>query len=339
MSTWRVIEVIIYYYFITNYLSCLIIMLAVWAPDARQTWLRRVPAPQWTGWREEPNIWTDTSPQTVYIHALVYIANTVSHVAVGEITAVTVEERFGNCFICIFGTFMYSWLFGNIVALVAGMAPGTHLAFHRRYNSVMQKLKNDKIPDKLVKSVNSYFDYEWSSQKGFDELDLMSELPSSIRADIMLIRYQDIIESSLIFRENEGKIDIALTNSIFRLLKIEVFMRNQFLLKIGHISEDSFIILNGEVSVHGLFLNENLGKLFPGSHVSVSLDEKAQSEIVKKANMSLFNPDSIIAQMDPADNLEGKATFHLVANTFVQVGVLTVEDLQVLFKAYPEWKI
>lgn len=157
------IEVIIYFYFITNYLSCLAITMAAWAPDARENWLRRVPVPQWEGIRKEPNIWTDTTPLTVYIHALFYIVNTVSHVAVGDITAVTVTERFLNCFLCLFGTFMYSFLFGNIIALVAGLAPGTHLAFHRRYNQVMQKLKNDKIPESLVRSVNSYFDYEWAA--------------------------------------------------------------------------------------------------------------------------------------------------------------------------------
>ena len=116
-------------------------------------------------------------------------------------------------------------------------------------------------------------------------------------------------------------------------------MSKQFLRKIGHISEDSFILLDGEVSVHGLFMNEKLGTLFPGSHVSVSLAADAPGEIAKKINMNLFNSQSIVSQLDPEDNLEGKATFHLVANTFVQVGVLTAEDLQVLFKAYPKWKV
>lgn len=115
----------------------------------------------------------------------------------------------------------------------------------------------------------------------------------------MLSRYQEMIDSSLIFREIEGQIDVAMTNSIFRLLKIEAFMSKQFLLKVGHICEDSLIILDGEVSVHGLFMNENLGTLFPGSHVSVSLDADAPSETAKKANMSLFSAQSIVSQLDP----------------------------------------
>lgn len=116
---------------------------------------------------------------------------------------------------------------------MSGFAPSSHLTFHRRYNQVKRKLKNEHIPESLVQHVDQYFEYEWAASQGFEEDVLMKELPTSIQSDIMLSRYQDMIEGCLLFREKDGRIDIAMTNSIFRLMKVEVFMHNEFLLKIG----------------------------------------------------------------------------------------------------------
>lgn len=43
-------------------------------------------------------------------------------------------------------------------------------------------------------------------------------------------------------------------------------------------------------------------------------------------------------ELEDGDNFDNKATAHLVANTFVVAGILTQEDMQRLYKAYPWWK-
>ena len=42
--------------------------------------------------------------------------------------------------------------------------------------------------------------------------------------------------------------------------------------------------------------------------------------------------------LEPGDNLECKSVVHLVAKSFVVVGVLKKEERDYLYNAYPSWK-
>ena len=41
--------------------------------------------------------------------------------------------------------------------------------------------------------------------------------------------------------------------------------------------------------------------------------------------------------LDPSDNFDSKSLINLVAKSFVVVGVLTKEDFEFIFQAYPSW--
>jgi len=75
LPLFRVLEVIYYNYLFANYYAVICIDIAIWEPDARRTWLRRTPvSPAIMGTiRQSPNIWTDMTPLSLYIHALYYV--------------------------------------------------------------------------------------------------------------------------------------------------------------------------------------------------------------------------------------------------------------------------
>lgn len=108
------------------------------------------------------------SSVSIYIHAIYFVVNTISHVAIGDITSVTTDERIFNAFLILTGTFIYSFLFGNITAIVSSLAPSQNMEFYRKYNFVVNKLKNGRTPLKTLVDVNAYFDYQWSLYKGLD---------------------------------------------------------------------------------------------------------------------------------------------------------------------------
>ena len=123
LNLWRIIEVLTFYYLICHFLTGLILSGAAYAPDVRENWLRRIPVPQDSGIRDNASIWEDTSNRSIYVHGMYFIVNTVSHVAIGDITSVTTNERVFNAFLILAGTFIYSFLFGNITAIVSSLAP------------------------------------------------------------------------------------------------------------------------------------------------------------------------------------------------------------------------
>jgi len=86
----------------------------------------------------------------------------------------------------------------------------------------------------LVSSINEYFDYIWGNENGGSVEELfISDLPQCIRSDILLCKYQDAIESSLIFKDDSGAVDVSLSNSIIKMMETRVYMTNEYIFKVG----------------------------------------------------------------------------------------------------------
>ena len=121
------------YYIICHVITCFCISLGFANPDARATWFRRMPVLQPDGFRKGSDILADTTPISIYINSLYFVVNTVSHVAIGDLTMVTTDERLFNAFLILCGTFIYSFLYGNIASIVANFAPNLFYNFHEKY--------------------------------------------------------------------------------------------------------------------------------------------------------------------------------------------------------------
>ena len=89
----------------------------------------------------------------IYNHALYWAVNTVSHVAIGDVTPVTVTERVFTAFAILCGTFIYAFLFGNIASIVTDFAKGVFHSFQQKYTKVMKKIDHEATPlDLIVKT-------------------------------------------------------------------------------------------------------------------------------------------------------------------------------------------
>ena len=163
MQKWRVIEVVVSYYLIGHVITGIWISMGKFVPDVRETWIRRVTVPQELGMRESPNL-DDVSDASLYVHALYFVVNTVSHVAIGDLTAVTSGERVFVGIMILFGTFIYSFLYGNIVSIVSDFAPNQSITYFEKYQYVMQRLGNMKDKERLMRTINEYFDYIWGHE-------------------------------------------------------------------------------------------------------------------------------------------------------------------------------
>jgi hypothetical protein len=81
----------------------------------------------------------------IYIHAIYYSIVTVSHIGVGDITAITVPERLINCVIVLIGTFSYAILFGNIASLVSDFASDVRSALQDKYHASIVHLQKNNL--------------------------------------------------------------------------------------------------------------------------------------------------------------------------------------------------
>ena len=101
------------------------------------------------------------SNNSLYIHALYFITNTISHVAIGDLTTVSTEERALNAFLIWNFTFFYAFCFANISSIVSDFLGTNFLDFHEKYSNVMNKISKEKIPSVVMDKVSNYYDYIW----------------------------------------------------------------------------------------------------------------------------------------------------------------------------------
>ncbi len=143
----RIVEVVLAYYICCHIVNCLWIMMGRWASDLNNSWIRRIPVPLEAGHRTGAQLTdlSDLTMGTVYAHGLIFTVNTISHVAIGDVTSVTIDERIFNALVILFGTFLYALLFGNIAAMVADFAPQLFYEFQEKYQFVLSKIPQNRV--------------------------------------------------------------------------------------------------------------------------------------------------------------------------------------------------
>jgi len=98
-----------------------------------------------------------------------------------------------------------------------------------------------------------------------------------------------------------------------------LFRNHEFILKVGQHCSDTLVILDGQVSVLGLKERETIGVLTSGSHYSNNLaGDETQSSLAEL----IGKQRSQVTMNHLDDNFESKSLVHLVAQSFVVVGVI-----------------
>jgi len=189
MNLVRILEVLYIYYMVNHFFACLFIHVASFPDDTNplDTWLRRIPSPQPGGVR------TSKGPiptHTIYIHALLFCVNSMSHIAIGDITSISFREKAFNIFMLIMYAFIYALLFGNIVSMVADFVPVYFITLNERYHQVVSKIDKRKIPKCVRHNMKQYYDSLWLNSKGIAE-DFLLELPPSLRHDILIHKHKE----------------------------------------------------------------------------------------------------------------------------------------------------
>lgn len=93
--------------------------MAIFEDDWTANWLRKCPVPQTGGTRTNPLYRDDLSYLSIYVHAFYYTVNTVSHTAIGDISAVKPNEFLANAIFGGCSVFFYCLIYADITMLVS----------------------------------------------------------------------------------------------------------------------------------------------------------------------------------------------------------------------------
>jgi voltage-gated potassium channel len=112
-------------------------------------------------------------------------------------------------------------------------------------------LKYRKIPESLQENIYQYYTYVWENKKGYDESDIMSELPASLRMKISLYLNADVFDKIPIF---EGASEAMIADFVIKLKPV-IFTPNDYIIKKGERGDCLYFISRGQVEV----INDDTG--------------------------------------------------------------------------------
>jgi hypothetical protein len=114
----------------------------------------------------------------------------MSHVTLGDLTPINIEEKAMISFITLNMTFFYAFCFANIASIVSDFLGNHYLQFHEKFSNVKAMIPKKKTPQAVISKVNSYYDFIWIHSHGFNEVEeIFNEVPSQLRDDLMKSRF------------------------------------------------------------------------------------------------------------------------------------------------------
>ncbi len=184
------------------------------------------------------------SPLELYINAFYWTTTTLTTIGYGDITPSGMMQTVYVIIIEIIGAGMYGLIIGNIANLIANIdvAKAQHREKMEKLNTF---LRYRNIPLDLSRKINDYFEYLWQTRRGYEESDVLKELPPSLKTWVALYLNKEVIEKVPIF---EGASQEFIKETILNLRPV-VFTPGDYIVTAGEVGYDMFFISKGTVDV------------------------------------------------------------------------------------------
>ena len=185
-----------------------------------------------------------TSNGAVYLEAFYWTITTLTTIGYGDITPESPIQFIYVIIVMLMGAAIYGFIIGNIANIVTNLDI-TKSRFREKMENINNFLKYRNIPDQLQIRIHDYYDYLWGSRRGYEESDLLLDLPKPLRTQIAFFLNRDIIEKVPLFKEASHEFirDIILN------LSPVIYTPGDQIITHGEIGYEMYFISQGEVEV------------------------------------------------------------------------------------------
>jgi voltage-gated potassium channel len=181
---------------------------------------------------------------STYINSLYWTITTFTTIGYGDITPQNNYQKIFTMIVMVIGAGLYGYIIGNITSLLSNI-DHAKMNFTERMEKVGRFLAYKKIPLELQEAVFKYYGYLWESHRGYDEDEIMQDLPYSLRMNVALYMNKSIIEKIPLFKNaNENII-----KEIVLQLKPVIFTPGDYIFRLGEEGQHMYFISNGSVEI------------------------------------------------------------------------------------------
>ncbi len=185
-----------------------------------------------------------TSNGAVYLEAFYWTVTTLTTIGYGDITPANPVQFFYVIIIMFMGAAIYGFIIGNIANIIANIDVAKS-QFREKIENIDTFLKYRDIPNDLQTRIHDYYDYLWESRRGYEESNLLRDLPTSLKTQVAFFLNRDIIEKIPLFKDASREFirDIILN------LKPVIYTPGDAIITYGEIGYEMYFISRGEVDV------------------------------------------------------------------------------------------
>lgn len=185
-----------------------------------------------------------TSNGAVYLEAFYWTITTLTTIGYGDITPDNPIQFIYVIIVMLMGAAIYGFIIGNIANIIANLDIAKS-RFREKMENIDTFLKYRSIPSQLQIRIRDYYDYLWESRKGYDESNLLLDLPKPLKTQIAFFLNRDIIEKIPLFKEASHEFirDIILN------LSPVIYTPGDRIITYGEIGYEMYFISQGEVEV------------------------------------------------------------------------------------------
>jgi len=180
----------------------------------------------------------------LYLRCLYWAVTTIATIGYGDITPQTNYQTIFAMAIELIGAGLYGYVIGVVASLIANLDVARS-QFLEKLEKINTFMRFRKIPNEIQDRIRNYYGYLWDSRRGYDESQVLTDLPASLKMQVSLYLNKDIIEKVPIFRGASED----LVQQIVMNLKPIVFTPGDFIFRQGEIGTSMFFISRGSVEV------------------------------------------------------------------------------------------
>jgi hypothetical protein len=218
-----------------------------------------------------------------YVASVYFNLATIYTIGYGDILSVNMYERVYNVFLLMVGIMIYSYAVSSLSNYVQERDEKSKKLESSLSYLDQLKLKY-RINETLYRKIKRFLKYEYSVNK-LDNNTFVSQLPTTLRNDMMYHMYFDIIHSFAYFKTFDNLDFIFRVLLTFRPIRV---LRNEILVKDGDFMEETIFVKNGVLSLE----------------TTVSTDQNEKTSLTKNfTQASVFERLFNKFKTNPSDNL------------------------------------
>lgn len=180
----------------------------------------------------------------LYGRSVYWTITTLCTVGYGDIAARTLPQMAYANIVMVIGVAFFGYVLSNVASLLARLDSARE-SYLSNLDRIEAYLRYNNISTELRLKVREYLRYVWESRKGFEDNDILNQLPAKLQSDIAMQINSPIIEKVPLLKCANDEI----VRDIVMQLKALVKTPGEYFFKAGDEGDCMYFIQKGQVDI------------------------------------------------------------------------------------------